>query len=148
MRFHDTPTDNFFPSDKKKDRCDYGSWMPDGSCCVGCCPFLIWQSKGKRSVPLTQQPGTESLETLEARQPKTATWVGVQELGLSEVATNKRRKCLLLAFICSIGYFLFLLKRYYLSLEGKRERQRRETSIGCLSHAHNWGPGPQPRREP
>ena len=50
--------------------------------------------------------------------------------------------------------YLNFLRRFYLFIyfqtEGKWERKRgRETSVcGCLSHAPNWGPGPQPRRVP
>ena len=32
--------------------------------------------------------------------------------------------------------------------EGEKHRCERETSIGCPSHAPNWGPGPQPRHIP
>ena len=29
--------------------------------------------------------------------------------------------------------------------EGEKHQSVRDTSTGCLSHATNWGPGPQPR---
>ena len=32
--------------------------------------------------------------------------------------------------------------------EGKKHQCVRETSISCLSHAPNWGPGGQPRHVP
>ena len=50
--------------------------------------------------------------------------------------------------------FIFIFKRFYLFIfrergkEGKKHQCVRETWIGCLSHAHNWGPGPQPRHVP
>ena len=58
-------------------------------------------------------------------------------------ALEEERQVLLL--LCSRGIFFL---RFYLFLErGKGERKRgRETSMcGCLSHALNWGSGPQPR---
>ena len=43
--------------------------------------------------------------------------------------------------------YLFILKDLFISREKGREGGRgRETSIGSLSHAPNWGPGPQARR--
>ena len=52
--------------------------------------------------------------------------------------------------------YLFFLDSIYLFLETGREEEReeekhqcgRETLVGCLSHAPNWGPGPQPRHVP
>ena len=57
--------------------------------------------------------------------------------------------------LLSSFFFVCFFKRFYLfsekgregGREGERERGR-ETSIGCLSHAPNWGPGPQPRHVP
>ena len=54
--------------------------------------------------------------------------------------------------------FLSLFKRFYLftfwekgregEREGERHRYVRETSVGCLLHTHNWGPGLQLRHVP
>ena len=45
-----------------------------------------------------------------------------------------------------LGLFSCLFKKDFIYFYGKGGRKReRETSMcGCLSHAHNWGPGPQP----
>ena len=51
----------------------------------------------------------------------------------------------------------YFFKRFYLLIfrkgKGKEEERERninmrETSISCLLHIPNWGPGPQPRHEP
>ena len=48
-----------------------------------------------------------------------------------------------------VRLFFFFKDFIYLFLEGKEGRKRgRETLISCLSHAPNWGPGPQPRHVP
>ena len=57
-----------------------------------------------------------------------------------------------------LGFFVIIFLRFYLFIfrekgtegerEGRKHRCARETSVGCLSHAPNWGPGPQPRHVP
>ena len=57
-----------------------------------------------------------------------------------------------------VSVFLSFLKILYLFIfrgrgaeeegEGEKHRCVRETSISCLSHTPNWGPGPQPRHVP
>ena len=56
-----------------------------------------------------------------------------------------------LYFLCLAFFFP---QRFYLFFFRERRRKRwwetcvRETSISCLSHTPNWGPGPQPRCVP
>ena len=46
-------------------------------------------------------------------------------------------------------YVCMFVCMHVLFLErGDRRKRRREISIGCLSHAPIWGPGPQPRHVP
>ena len=53
----------------------------------------------------------------------------------------------------NVSIFLFF-QRLYLFIfrerrrEGGRKRDRETSVCGCLSHAPNWGPGPQPRHVP
>ena len=54
------------------------------------------------------------------------------------------------AFLSTSSLFYFFKKYFiYLFLErGEGKERGRESSIGCLSHAPNWGPGLQPRHVP
>ena len=77
-------------------------------------------------------------------------------LGTALEFQSLKDKCYVLVF-CLVGSFLFKVLFIYLFLERgegrKTERERsikveRDTSIGCLSPPHNWGPGLQPRHVP
>ena len=89
----------------------------------------------------------------------------------TEITSQNHITFCFLRVICSIRYPCYLLQlqpswtllslpcfffpqRFYLFFFRERRRKRwwetcvRETSISCLSHTPNWGPGPQPRRVP
>ena len=61
-------------------------------------------------------------------------------------------------FIPLKNLFCLLKKRFHLftfkemgregEIKEEKHRYVRDTSTGCLSHAPNWGPGPQPRHVP
>ena len=56
-----------------------------------------------------------------------------------------------IAFYPFLSFFCFFFKIFFFfnfQREGKGGRKRREISIGCLSHAPNWGPSLQPRHAP
>ena len=59
-----------------------------------------------------------------------------------------------LLFVCiqCIDLFLIFKDTLFISEKGEREGEEHqcawETSLGCLSPAHSWWPGPQPRYMP
>ena len=78
---------------------------------------------------------------------------------MQNVKLSKNIKCSYQSHIFSLSCgILFFLKKNFINLflergEGKeKEREKhqcpRNTSIGCLSHGPNWGPGPQLRHVP
>ena len=74
----------------------------------------------------------------EPSKPKWYTWVFVSQI-----------KCLWVFEFFKIIY-LFIFRE--MGRQGEREGEKhwcaRDTSISCLSHAPNWGPGLQPRHIP
>ena len=89
----------------------------------------IWQAPTKRSRHLIKvaHPVIEAARTFH--------W------GL-----EKMFQLLFLFLFCFLRFYLFNFRERV--REGKKHWYVRETSIGCLLHTPNWGPGPQPRRVP
>ena len=56
----------------------------------------------------------------------------------------------LMVILIFLFYFiyLFLQRGSTGERQGEKHQCERETSISCLLHAANWGPGPQPRHVP
>ena len=57
LKFCGTPKNTIFcqSDNNKKNRYNFDSFTPDSYCCVGCCHFLIGQSKGKECAWLNSQ---------------------------------------------------------------------------------------------
>ena len=56
--------------------------------------------------------------------------------------------CPLYMFLDNPLFYLFLFLERGEGREGEKHQRVRDKSIGCLSHAPNWGPGLPPRHVP